>query len=207
MADEFERLCTRDFDSEMSEVDISRRKLVQIEDAKAALRLSMVESGTIAKATSVSFRHLALLAQTKSSDDAIWQSLVSSGAITEPTKQLQDRLERMRYWISSEHFPEEMKIKILTTPNEQALSLLDDEQKAVLNGLTAALHNCQWDSESIGSAIPQAAKDLGFSPRSAYRAAYAALMGLEKGPRLAPILAEMDKEQIINLLDSCCQLL
>ena len=102
--------------SEMNEEDISRRKLVQVEDAKAALRLSMVEPGEIAKATSVSFRHLALLAQTKPSNDAIWQSLISSGAITEPTIQLQDRLARMRYWISSEHFPEEMKIKILTSP-------------------------------------------------------------------------------------------
>jgi lysyl-tRNA synthetase class 1 len=113
----------------------------------------------------------------------------------------------MRYWISSDHFPEEMRINILSTPNEQALSLLDDEQKSVLKGLTTALHNCQWDAESIGGAIPQAAKDMEYSPRSAYRAAYAALMGLEKGPRLAPILAEMDKKQIMNLLDSCCQLL
>ena len=42
------------------------------------------------------------------------------------------------------------------------------------------MHNCPWDAESIGSAIPQSAKDNGISPRSAYRAAYAALMGLEE---------------------------
>jgi len=205
LADEFERLCSRDFDSEMNDENISRRKLVQVEDAKVALRLSMVEPGEIAKATSVSFRHLALLAQTKSNDDSVWQSLIATGAIKEPTKQLQDRLERMRYWIDSEHFPEEMRINILSTPNAQALSLLNDEEKSALLGLTASLHNCPWDAESIGSAIPQSAKDNGISPRSAYRAAYAALMGLEKGPRLAPILAEMDKNEILRQLDSCCQ--
>ena len=205
LADEFERLCTRDFDDEMNDENISRRKLVQVEDAKAALRLSMVEPGEIAKATSVSFRHLALLAQTKSDDDAVWQNLIETGAIKEPTKQLQDRLERMRYWISSEHFPEEMRINILSSPNVQALSQLNDEEKSALIGLTDALRDCQWDAESIGSAIPQSAKDMGLSPRSAYRAAYAALMGLEKGPRLAPILAEMDKNEILMQLDSCCQ--
>jgi lysyl-tRNA synthetase class I len=98
-----------------------------------------------------------------------------------------------------------MRINILSTPNAQALSLLNDEEKSALLGLTASLHNCPWDAESIGSAIPQSAKDNGISPRSAYRAAYAALMGLEKGPRLAPILAEMDKNEILRQLDSCCQ--
>ena len=205
LADEFERLCTRDFDNEINDENISRRQLVQVEDAKAALRMSMVEPGTIAKATSVSFRHLALLAQTKSSDDAIWQSLISSAVITEPTKQLEDRLARMRYWIESEHFPEEMRIRILSTPDEKALSLLDSDEKSALKGLTTALHNCQWDTESIGSAIPQSAKDNDMSPRSAYRAAYAALMGLERGPRLAPILAEMDRIEILKQLDSCCE--
>ena len=72
--------------------------------------------------------------------------------------------------------------------------------------MTTALRNCQWDAESIGSAIPQSAKDNDMSPRTAYRAAYAALMGLERGPRLAPILAEMDKNTILKQLDSCCKL-
>jgi lysyl-tRNA synthetase class I len=33
--------------------------------------------------------------------------------------------------------------------------------------------------------------------------AYAALMGSEKGPRLAPILAEIDRDEILQLLNAC----
>ena len=36
-----------------------------------------------------------------------------------------------------------------------------------------------------------------------YRAAYAALMGKERGPRLAPILAEMEQKEIVDLLKAC----
>jgi lysyl-tRNA synthetase class I len=34
----------------------------------------------------------------------------------------------------------------------------------------------------------------------AYKVAYLSLMGVEKGPRLAPILVEMNQEDIIDLL-------
>ena len=56
---------SRDFVEERSNDALSRRQRVQIEDAEAALRLSMVSAGEQAEATSVSFRHLALLAQIK----------------------------------------------------------------------------------------------------------------------------------------------
>ena len=60
LADEYERLCARDFEAELADPDLSRRKRVQIEDAKVALELSVVEEATASVATSVSFRHLAL---------------------------------------------------------------------------------------------------------------------------------------------------
>ena len=43
------------------------------------------------------------------------------------------------------------------------------------------------------------------SPKAGYRAAYAALMGKERGPRLAPILAEMDQKKIVELLNACAE--
>ena len=203
LADEYERLTARDFDSELANEELSRRQRVQVEDSQAALRMAMVESGQEAESTAVSFRHLALLAQTKNSDEAVFESLVNSGAIEQVSNQLQDRLSRMRYWIDSEHFPGEMKIEILSTPNQEALAQLGEDEMKALEALTEALEACEWTADAIGNAIPQSAKDIELSPRSAYRAAYAALMGLERGPRLAPILAEMDKDAIIAQLKSC----
>ena len=65
LADEYERLTARDLDAEMAEEELSRRKLVQLEDAKVALALSSVDENDTASSTSVSFRHLALLAKSR----------------------------------------------------------------------------------------------------------------------------------------------
>ncbi len=203
LADEYERLAARDFSTELADEELSRRQRVQIEDAAGAMRMAVVKEGQTAEATAVTFRHLALLAQTKSTDQGVWDSLRKAGAIAEPTQALIDRLVRMRSWIGSKHFPLEMKISVLEAPHPQALATLDDEEQRVLEALASKLATCTWDAEHIGAAIPQAAKDLDCSPKSGYRAAYAALMGKEKGPRLAPILAEMEQATICALLNDC----
>ena len=167
--------------------------------------MAAVEEGKVAQATAVTFRHLALLAQTKTTDDAVWDSLRHAGAIEQPTQSLIDRLTRMRAWINSKHFPLEMKISILDAPNHSALAELNDDERSVLNSLAKALEDCEWNATSIGAAIPQSAKNMELSPKAAYRAAYAALMGKERGPRLAPILAEMDQKKIVELLNACAE--
>ncbi|MBT61279.1 MAG: lysine--tRNA ligase [Euryarchaeota archaeon] len=203
LADEFERMAARDFDAELENPELSRRQRVQIEDAAGAMKMAAVEAGTKAQATAVTFRHLALLAQTKSTDDDVWASLVQSGALEAVTPQLHDRLKRMRHWIQSDHFPEEMKVNICTEPDTGALRQLDELEQSILVHLSQLLQHCKWNADDIGRCIPQAAKDLDQSPKLAYKAAYAALMGAEKGPRLAPILAEMKKDTILTLLSDC----
>jgi lysyl-tRNA synthetase class 1 len=203
LADEYERLAARDFDKELANDELSRRQRVQIEDAAGALRMASTVAGGKAQATAVTFRHLALLAQTKKNDEDVWSSLQSSGAIGAVTPELEDRLSRMRHWIHSRHFPAEMRITILEQPNLEMLKMFDDDEKKILANMTAAMEACDWDSQSIGASIPQAARDLDLSPRSAFKVAYAALMGAEKGPRLAPILAEMEKQEILVLLRAC----
>ena len=207
LADEFERLAARDFQHELSQEDLSRRQKVQIEDAAGAMKMATVESGQKMEATAVTFRHLALLAQTKKNDEDVWASLRASGAIQESTSQLQDRLDRMRHWIQSIHFPEEMRVNILTQPNSNMLLELDEPERRILEEMVVSLKACEWNNEGIGASIPQSAKNLGESPRSAFKVAYAALMGVEKGPRLAPILAEMNRTEILALLDACMQVI
>ena len=75
LADEYERSCSRDLDSELNDDSLSRRRRAQIEDLKGAVRLSSILRNTKSDSSNVSFRHLALLAQTKSNDEQVWQSL------------------------------------------------------------------------------------------------------------------------------------
>ena len=200
LADEYERLCARDFEEELADPDLSRRKRVQIEDAKVALDLSVVEETSASVATSVSFRHLALLAQVKPDDEAVWASLRSTGTITEPSPPLIDRLSRMRSWISSEHFPDEMRIHLCSEPDVTALEQLTKEQRSVLSSLQTALESAPWTTEGITEAFKATAtlRDVGM--RDVYRASYALFMGTERGPRLAPILSNCDRNEMMELI-------
>jgi lysyl-tRNA synthetase class I len=172
--------------------------MVAIEDAKTALELSLISP--LEEALSVTFRHLAMLAQTKSKDEDVWGSL---GINLPPPVTMVERLNRMRTWINSRHFPDELRITILEQPHDDAISMLDDDNIAVLPHLIESLSSCEWDSASIQSSISGAAKNLETSPRHAYRALYLCIMGTERGPRLPAILSQLNQNTIVTLLDAC----
>ncbi len=201
LADEFERLSARDFDEEMKDESLSRRKKVQIEDAKVALELSAINEAGRSRAASVSFRHLALLAQIKPDDMAVWASLQASGAIEQPTSQLLDRLSRMRSWIDSNHFPDDMRVVLCTEPDVAALGALNGEQRRVVLALTQTIEAADWTVAGITSAFKRAGEEAGVGMRDVYRASYAVFMGAERGPRLAPILSNCDQTDIVSLVN------
>ena len=198
LADEFERTASRDFSIELSNEDLSRRKRVAIEDAQIAVELSNISSSN--GASEVTFRHLALLAQTKSNDDDVWASI---GIQDQVSPSMMDRLNRMRTWIESRHFPEELRITILETPKQEALALLGDEERRILPQLIDLFTTCEWTSKGIQAAISNSAKSIDLSPRVAYRTLYLTIMGIEKGPRLPAILSELNRETITSILNQC----
>ena len=204
LADEFERSCARDLIEEMSDESLSRRRKVQLEDLHGAIKLASVEENSKPSSSNVSFRHLALLAQTKSNDQMVWKSLGMDNN-NPPSSILIDRLSKMRTWINSSHFPEEMRIKIIDDVPVDLLQNFNDEQKLVLNNLLVMLDNCSWDVDSIGACIVNSAKSIEQSPRIAYGVSYVCLMGSKKGPRLAPILAELNQSDIVNQLNKCLE--
>ena len=182
LADEYERLLSRNLKEEMTDQSLSRRQRVALEDAEGALRMSEIGKS---ENTTVSFRHLAMLAQVKSDEEII-------NAIG---KKVSDRLNRMRNWIKGPHFPEELRIKILDEP-------LQGLDTAIIGKLRNSLIGCNWNSEDIGFSISSCFKENEISPREGYRNLYLAILGVEKGPRLAPILSEIDRDKVIDLLES-----
>jgi len=200
LADEFERTTLRDFSIEMEKEGLSRRQKVAIEDAKTALELSLISP--LEETATVTFRHLAMLAQTKSRDEDVWTSLGLDGQISQT---MIDRLHRMRTWVKSRHFPDELRITILDEPKSEAIDQLDEDNVTILPALIGTLEVCDWEAASIQSAISSGAKSLDMSPRHAYRALYLCIMGTERGPRLPTILAELDQNVILNLLNACLE--
>ena len=204
LADEFERSCARDLEVEMRDDSLSRRRRVQLEDLQGAIKLSSIEENSKSNSSNVSFRHLALLAQTKSDDQMVWKSLGMDDD-NPPSSILIDRLSKMRTWIDSVHFPEEMRIKMINDVPSEMMIDFSNEQKQVLENLAKMLSDSPWDVDSIGSCIVEAAKSIQLSPRVAYGVSYICLMGNLKGPRLAPILVELNQSDIVNQLNRCLE--
>ena len=180
LADEYERLLSRDLKSEMADEELSRRQKVALEDAEGALRMSRIGDST---SSSVSFRHLAMLAQVKS-DEEIIQSLGMD---------ISDKLARMRSWISGAYFPSELRISVR---NE----LMPGIDSNISSALAKSLGDCDWNPKAIGESISSCFKDNEISPKEGYRNLYLAILGVEKGPRLAPILSELERSRVLDLL-------
>jgi lysyl-tRNA synthetase class 1 len=180
LADEYERLASRDINAELADETLSRRQKVAVEDAEGALRMSLI--GSVDRSP-VPFRHLAMLAQVKNDEEIL-------GTIGDS---LSDRLSRMQSWINGPHFPEELRISVL---NEQHSGL----EPSIIAALSNSISNCEWNPKSIGEAISSAFKDNQIDSKEGYRTLYLAILGVEKGPRLAPILAEIERNHVLKLL-------
>ena len=181
LADEYERLGARDLAAEAANPDLSRRQSVAIKDAMGALAMSSIGQKIN---SSVSFRHLAMLAQVKNDEEIL--EMIGS--------EMTNRLERMRTWIEGPHFPSELRIEILESP-------LDGLDESIKSALAKSLRRSEWSEDGISAAILAAFKENQTPMQVGYRTLYLAILGVEKGPKLAPILSELSKEHVLYLLD------
>ena len=201
-ADEYERLVSR---RSQEEEGMTKRQLVAAQTQQGAIRLSQVESGSdpLDSVGGVSFRHLSMLAQIKSSDEDVWESLNRSGHIQgEPGESLMVRLSRMRTWIDGPHFPEDAKIEIKMELGDEARERLDSESKQFLSALSPLLSECEWADEQINEAIASACESSGIERRKGYSTIYWALIGRSHGPKASSLLFELDRNAVLSLLRS-----
>ena len=201
-ADEYERLV-----SNPTQVDegMTKRQLVAAQTQVGAIRLSQVEPGSDPRESigGVSFSHLSMLAQIKSSDEDVWGSLNRSGHIQgEPSNSLVVRLARMRNWIGGAHFPTDAKIEIKKSISDEARGNLGVEGRKFLSSLSSLLSECEWSDEEINAAIANACESTGIPRRSGYSSLYWALIGRSYGPKASSLLSEMDREGVLSLLGS-----
>ena len=201
-ADEYERLVSR---PSQEEEGMTKRQLVAAQTQQGAIRLSQVESGSdpLESVGGVSFRHLSMLAQIKSSDEDVWESLNRSGHIQgEPGESLMVRLSRMRTWIDGPHFPEDAKIEIKMELGDETRERLDSESKQFLSALSPLLSECEWTDEQINEAIASACESSGIERRKGYSTIYWALIGRSHGPKASSLLFELDRNAVLSLLGS-----
>ena len=200
-ADEYERLLANPPGG--SDEELSRRQQVARDTQLGALRLSQVKEGADPSDSiaGVSFRHLAMLAQIKSSDDDVWVSLRRSGHLEgDPGAPLAGRLRRMRNWVDGPHFPDAAKVEVQSSVSEEVRTNLTDEQNAFLSSLSSAISDCEWTAKAIGDCIRLVATEVGIDGREAYVALYWIILGKSHGPRVASIMAEMERPDFETLI-------
>ena len=57
---------------------------------------------------------------------------------------------------------------------------------------------CNWDSDTIVNIISECGKASPIGMKNAYKVIYQLIIGKDRGPRLGPFLASMDKQFVIN---------
>jgi lysyl-tRNA synthetase class 1 len=204
MADEYERLVS----NPPSDKEMSKKKKVARDTIMGSLRLSQVNRGENAEKSiaGVSFRHLAMLAQIKSNDQDIWDSLNKSKHIDgEPNDVLINRLSRMRNWINGVHFPEDARIKIQEYMSKENKEKLTEEQNNFLSSLSLELERCEWSEDKINEKIRKITSELGINAREGYIALYMMILGTNFGPRIASIMAELGKDTIMKIFSKSFQ--
>ncbi len=203
MADEYERILSEA--SKKIEGELSRRQEIAKKTNNGALRLSQINRGDDPKNSwaGVSFRHLALLAQIKSEDSDVWESLRKSGHLEKsPTTALEERLKRMRSWINGPHFPEDSKIEIQKVISENAKENITKEQINFLINLRNRLEKCEWNDGIINNEIRGTAREVEIEIKDAFVAIYWLLIDKNNGPRIVSIISELERIEVIDLFET-----
>ncbi|MGB1624422.1 MAG: hypothetical protein ACPHCZ_06935, partial [Candidatus Poseidoniaceae archaeon] len=167
----------------------------------SATRLSSVkERNERPGAVGITFRHLAMLAQIRSSDDEVWGMIPNEGV---DRGEFNARLGRMRHWIASDHFPDEMRVGIREAPNAERLADLSDEEEALrlalIRNFEASLE-AGWNEANLSANVPDAAREVDLPLREAYKLTYELLLGVDVAPKLAPLLAAMEPKRVLRLM-------
>ncbi len=200
-ADEYERLVAELPSG--SDKDLSKRQQVARDTQLGALRISQIERGAdpADSIAGVSFRHLAMLAQIKSSDDDIWDSLRKSGHLEgDAGGVLTGRLRRMRNWVEGPYFPDAAKVEVQSSISDDALRNLTNEHRSFLSALRGTLADCDWNDAAIGECIRATAAEEGVVGRESYVALYWVLLDRDYGPKVSAIMSEFDRDSILKLL-------
>ena len=203
LADEYQKKLS-DLEKGPGEWDsLSRRQQVAWEKLKAQILYSQInpEEDPQTASERVTFRHLALLAQIRASDDDVWASLQRSGLIEGgPAESLSRRLSLMRNWIASPHFPEAFRLQIQTDIGDGAKQNIDRRDIEYLQAVHEGLSKCPWEGDDINGIICNMAKERDISLRDAFQMLYWIVLNQDFGPKLASILAEMERESVLKLL-------
>ena len=210
LADEYERL-ERRYHAELRGIEQKpvgegeRRERQRMDDARR-FELSQVGRGEVSEedALEMSFSHLSMLCQVKANRQGVFDSLARTHAVdaSAPDVRLLERERRMRSWIASDWFPGEVRILLQADVDADWLTGLEQSERDFLSGFAAGLRSTEWNESAIQEHISASIEAAGMTPRTAFPLLYALLLGRPRGPRLAPLIREHDRDAVLSLMSA-----
>ena len=105
----------------------------------------------------------------------------------EQEKEINERITRVNNWVR-DHIKEEKPIVQLTDKQKRALHQLANELKK------------EWGEKELLARLYEIARENNLKSSDFFKGAYLAILGSERGPRLAPLILAIGKERVAKLL-------
>jgi lysyl-tRNA synthetase class 1 len=124
-------------------------------------------------------------------DKVIHDMLRKSGYVaknSEQKKEIKNRILYAKNWIKDALGEEKTEIK------------LTEKQKIALKSLEKALSEKDRKEKELVNIFFNIAKSSGLKPQEFFQAAYIAILGKERGPRLAPLILSLGKDNVVKKL-------
>lgn len=152
----------------------------------------------------ISLLHAAMLVQALDDKKLILNSLkktkhIPSDVTKEEIKYVENRVEFARKWVK-EFAPEEVKFKLHEKVPKDILKKLSKKEKDSLILLKDKLEKKRFSENELFNEFYEICKKVEINNIEFFRGAYLALIGKEKGPRLAGFILAIGKEKVIKLL-------
>ena len=169
------------------------------DNEKRAFELSQVKKISKDKPNPLPYKHLVTLSQSKTNLDEIVEALQRTGEASEIDEiKLDERVKCIKQWIRK-YAPESVVFEI---QKEKPEIDFDDEQKKCVKLLSEKLKEIEWNPESIHNSFYELQEKNQTPAKKFFKIMYKILLDKERGPRLGFFLATMDKQFIIERLES-----
>ena len=169
------------------------------ENEKRAFELSQISKLATEKPNLLPYKHLVTLSQSKNSINEIIEAIKRTGEANEIDKdKLIRRVDCIKEWIKN-YAPESVVFEIQKRKPEIGF---DDTEIKCTKLLSAKFKEIKWTPEMIHNSFYELQEESEIPAKRFFKVVYNAILGKDRGPRLGFFLETMDKNFIIERLDS-----
>ena len=177
------------------------------EVVKRSYELSFVRDPPKSLPFQLPFLHAVALVQTLPGENLLeeavqrlkYTKVLTRELSEEELSRLRRRLKQALYWL--EHYaPERFKVEIVEEVTPELAEHVEMDVSGLLEALVEKLEAISWREDEIKGAMVSIKRKSKKEEREFFKAMYLALFGKPYGPRIAPYMALMPREEVVKRL-------